>query len=110
MSIEEYRSGAELESHGARVVSILESGATLTPIAVWSLNFFEGDLLAVMAGVNGGELSGRVVDATDLLSTPWVVFLGDGEIHAVEARELRGVPLLIPEYAKECEPEGQGAQ
>jgi hypothetical protein len=110
MSIEDYRSGKVQKSDGARVVAILESRTELTPVEVWSLASFEISMLSVMARVEQGELAGRIVDATDLLSTPWKVYLGDGQLHAVEARELRGVPLLIPEYAKECEPEGQGAQ
>jgi len=110
MSIAEYRSGAVRKSFGARVIAVLESGTELTPVEVWSLASFEISMLAVMARVDEGEFSGRIVDATDLLSTPWKVYLGDGVLHALEATELKGVPLLIPEFAQECEPEGQGAR
>ncbi|KAB2958431.1 MAG: hypothetical protein F9K16_13380 [Thermoanaerobaculia bacterium] len=110
MSVEDYRSGKAEVLDLTRVLAVLEPPVTLRPVEAWSLVSFEGRLLAIMARVEGGELSGQVVDVASLLSPWWKVSLSDGVLQPVESKDLEGVPLLIPEYAKECEPEGQGAQ
>jgi hypothetical protein len=110
MSVEDYRSGKAEVLDLTRVLAVLEPPVTLRPVEAWSLVSFEGRLLAIMARVEGGELSGQVVDVASLLSPWWKVSLSDGVLQPVESKDLEGVPLLIPKYAKECEPEGQGAQ
>ncbi|MGB6338133.1 MAG: hypothetical protein WBG96_21215 [Thermoanaerobaculia bacterium] len=94
--------GAEGFDPTVERLSIVRSGTQFQVERVWSLQFFDGDSLVVLARIPTDNRGLVVADVSELVHELWAIDLADGEISAMERKELAGKHVLDKRFAEFC--------